>query len=306
MWGRPVSSILVGIRKGIEMSVQVGPCSWPIAAPDPDDSACLPCPALESLGEEQRRDVEDMARALLWAWTGRRYGLCETAVRPCRSTCQDRPATFWGPTAASTLPRVGGWYPALIGGQWFNIGCGVCSGSCSCRDDAATALELPGPVESIDAIWIGGELLPETAYRLADGILYRVDGEAWPACNTQTEDPREPGSAAWEITYQKGYPVPAGGSLAAYRLVCELAKSICGDNDCALPSRVTSVTRQGVSVAILDGFEGLDEGKTGIWEIDAWIASVAYKVTSPPRVYSPDLPAERGTARSIGFGRRMR
>lgn len=285
------------------------PCDWPVAYPsDPDDpdaptADCVTCTALDRLTREQRERVETMAIELLWSWSGRRYGLCKVSVRPCRFECAERPSTFSG--RSGRRGQVAGWTPALIGGQWYNLGCGMCSSGCTCTPDRATSLELPGNVHAIEEIWVDGILLDPESYTLRDGILYRTDGGVWPECNDELSDPREPGSLAWEITYQRGYPVPTGGQVSAYLLACELAKAMCGDNDCALPRRVQSVTRQGVSVAILDSFEDLDEGRTGIWEIDSWLSSVSFQQASPPQVFSPDIApgSMRGLFQGLGRGR---
>lgn len=254
------------------------------------------CEALEDLDEASRERVEEMATELLWGWTGRKYGLIETTVRPCRESARPHPYSFLG-------TRGTGWSPALVGGEWLNLYCGACPGEkCTCADDSAYHLRLPGPVYGIDEIHVDGEVLPSSAYRLAHGVLVRVDGEPWPMCNDDTAPVDEPGTAAWEITYQRGYEVPEGGRIAGYLLACELGKALAQDQECRLPQRVQSVTREGVTMSILDGFEGLDDGKTGIWEIDAWIASVNVPRPSPSRVYSPDVAAQRGTARATAMG----
>jgi hypothetical protein len=91
----------------------------------------------------------------------------------------------------------------------------------------------------------------------------------------------------WSVTYQQGKPVPVGGQIAAGLLACELAKAACGDKSCGLPQRVQSITRQGVTVAVLDAFDDIDTGHTGIWLIDSWVASVT-KRPRRWRVLSPD------------------
>src|SRR3546814_8783259 len=67
----------------------------------------------------------------------------------------------------------------------------------------------------------------------------------------------------------------------------DLAKAACNDKTCGLPRRVQSVTRQGVTVAVLDAFDDIDEGHTGIWLIDSWVASVVRRPRKM-RVLSPD------------------
>jgi hypothetical protein len=64
---------------------------------------------------------------------------------------------------------------------------------------------------------------------------------------------------------------------------------------------VQSITRQGISMAILDPFDFLDNGRTGVYQFDLWLATV--NPTGLPRrsrVFSPDIarpvtPAQQGT-----------
>src|SRR3546814_20601967 len=87
----------------------------------------------------------------------------------------------------------------------------------------------------------------------------------------------------WSVTYVKGYAVPKGGQVAAGMLAVELAQAACNDKTCGLPRRVQSVTRQGVNVAVLDAFDDIDQGPTGIWAIDSGVAYV-FRPTAPTRV----------------------
>lgn len=277
------------------------PCEWPLPEPV-EDSACPPCAALENLTETERERFERMAIELLWAWSGRRFGLCEVAVRPCRAECNRVGSTMFG-DGSPYLPSTG-WRPALLDGQWFNIGCGVCGPHCICAPSARTAIELPGPVAAIESVWIDGAELDESSYSFKNGILYRTDGGSWPTCNDQAGDITDPDSGAWEITYQRGLAVPIGGQIAAYRLACELAKAACGDNTCELPSRVQSVTRQGVSMEITQTtFAEMKDGRTGIWTIDTWVASVTSNIIAMPGVFSPDIERDRGIGTMQGLGR---
>lgn len=279
----------------------MSPCNWPIFYEEGEDCACE---ALTGLSPEQLARTEALAIEMLWSWTSRLFGTCSTTVRPCRAECARRASTYWGDRGP--IERGGtGWVPILVGGEWFNVGCGACGASCSCAPDAARSLELPGPVSEITEIWIDGVILPDTAYTLRDGVLYRTDGGVWPECNDEIQSARVPDSAAWEVVYERGVPVPQGGQIAAGVLVCELAKALCQDDTCQLPQRVQSITRQGVSMAILDSFEDLKDGRTGIWLVDAWVAAMNAPRFSPPQVFSPDIRpgAGRGTQRGLGRGR---
>src|SRR3546814_2307820 len=84
-----------------------------------------------------------MAATYLWNWTGRKYGLCEVNLRPCRQDCWEGQSTFWGGTGSL---RSTPYYPVIIRGAWTNISCGKCGDGCSC--DGTPALRLPGPIDS--------------------------------------------------------------------------------------------------------------------------------------------------------------
>ena len=167
-----------------------------------------------------------------------------------------------------------GWAPvALIDGSWTNLRCGLCGGiTCNCAD-SLKVIELPGPVLEIVAIVIDGVTLSPSAYRVdAQRFLIRQDDETWPQTQDMLKAPGAEGT--WSIEFKRGVAVPNGGQIAAGVLACELAKAAADDADCRLPRRVSSVARQGVVVGLLDAFEGLEDGKTGIWLIDSWVASV--------------------------------
>lgn len=254
------------------------PCSWPV-----DYSACgggLPEP-LASLPASGVAVFEEMAATYLWNWTGRKYGLCEVTIRPCRQECSQGQSTFWGGSGGA---RSTPFYPAIIRGQWVNIVCGQCGDDCGCSD--TPALRLPGPVDSISNITIDGEVLAQSAYRVDNSrLVVRTDGGRWPTCQDMGSPLGQ--EDTWSITYSRGYPVPAGGQVAAGMLAVELAKAACNDKSCGLPRRVQTVTRQGVTVAVLDAFDDIDTGHTGIWLIDSWVASVVRRPRRM-RVYSPD------------------
>lgn len=98
------------------------------------------------------------------------------------------------------------------------------------------------------------------------------DDRCWPTCQRLDLPTTEPGTFA--VTYRRGVSVPHGGQVAAWMLACELAKAWCGSDDCALPKRVQTITRQGVTMALLDDGAGLERGRTGIFLVDSWVASI--------------------------------
>ena len=253
-----------------------GPCDWPVSYAS--------CTDLQEYANEDGRAVdislfEGMATALLWEWTGRRFGPCEVTVRPTRRRCA-RPSTYSGTQRA-------GWQPVQVNGRWFNLTCGSCLSE-ACKCDAPAALILPGPVASVTSVVVDGVPLLPTAYRVDNRrFLVRLDGKGWPTSQDVTAAPGLPGT--WSVTYRRGLEVPDGGQVAAGVLALELAKAACSDRDCALPQRIQTVTRQGVSMTILDEFEDVKEGRTGIWLIDSWVASIRGPERGG-RVYSPDVP----------------
>jgi hypothetical protein len=248
-------------------------CYWPV-----DYTGCSSC---GDLPPEEQAVWEQIATDLLGSWTGNVFGVCTVELRPCQTGCADSNwATYWGrgPRWDPTFPSQGGpgvpFYPVLVGGKWFNVTCG-CVGRCTCEPTGPTVLTLPGPVQTVDEVWVDGALLPASAYRLANKRhLIRVDGEVWPGCQDMLMDPRlDPDT--FLVVYSKGLPVPAGGQMAAGRLACELALAACGSEECQLPDSMTALTRQGISMNFQDMTQGPEQVVTGIRSIDWWVASVS-------------------------------
>jgi hypothetical protein len=156
----------------------------------------------------------------------------------------------------------------------------------SVGDLVITLAEAPGWEARIELPWFLAPGEPATAQVTDPSALPTAD-EDNPAANT------------FQITYQRGVPVPTGGQLAAGLLACEYAKALCNDSSCQLPKRVQSISRQGVTVAaVLDSFDDIDTGHTGIWLIDSWVASVTKSAPRwPSRVYNVDMVRPVGAMR---------
>lgn len=155
------------------------------------------------------------------------------------------------------------------------------------------------PVTGVTSLKIDGVTVSSSLYRVDDSRrLVAVRATAGdtllriPRCQDRTLPTTEVNT--WEIEYTFGAEPPAGGVAAAASLGCQLAlacypaDSECGKK-CRLPKRVTSITRQGVSMAFLDPLSLFDEGKTGLEDVDLWVASVRYgDKHRPAAVYNPN------------------
>lgn len=221
---------------------------------DPDALTLCEQPADQPGQDRLARAVEVATWLVYWA-SGRQYsGVCTDTVRPCsRSAGAQRLSYPWG----GSRP---------IGTM---AGCG-CDGAdllgCACQRHPN--VKLPGgPI--IDAtVDIDGA--PFTAFTVvSDRWLVRSDGGSWPCCQDLGKADGEPGT--WTVTYRYGRAVPAPLLAAAEYLACQLAASWCiGDGcpECKLPERLTSLTYEGATVAALDPFQFLDQGRFGIPQVD--------------------------------------
>lgn len=255
----------------------MGPCEWPVTYATCAEGSAYPAP-LSTLPASGVAMYEDVAKEYLWRWTGQSFGLCEVTLRPCKTDCQEGMSSFFGSGPQRSMGLSGLWTPVLVGGLWYNIGCGRCGDKCGCG--GGSPLILPGPINSVVEVKEDGVVLDASSYYVENNrALVRTDGQRWSDCGL-------------EVTYKIGVPVPVGGQMAAGRLATEFAKAACGDTSCELPRRVQTVARQGVTIAMLDAFDDIDKGHTGIWMVDSWVASVT-KAPVQSRVLSPDIPRSR-------------
>jgi hypothetical protein len=237
-------------------------CSWPV------DRTCLPI-VTDEVGIAQQTAAENLAVQVLWALSGRQFGVCPVTVRPCPQSCG--PYT-WDQTALLAF-----W----DGANWRNTFCG-CGPKCSWLSPYVVHLGVGAalPVQEIIEVVIDGVVLLDTEYRLEGDLLYRI-GAKWPSQNLAAPLD-EPGT--WSITYTRGFPPPEGTA----NLVGLLAKEFltaCAGGKCALPRRVQTVSRQGVTYQMVDPTDIYTTGKTGISEIDLWLSAVNPRaMASPPTV----------------------
>jgi hypothetical protein len=117
-------------------------------------------------------------------------------------------------------------------------------------------------------------------------MLYRVPPDVWPLKDEKWSNAGE--GEAFVVDTEIGTPPDAWALDVAARLVKELYLS-CTGVKCRLPSNVTNVTSQGITVRLRD-----QEINTFIPELGAWVASVnPHNARLPGAVFSPDLAAAR-------------
>lgn len=243
-------------------------CSWPV------DRSCLPTAETE-LDTLQQEAAEALAVQVLWALSGRQFGVCPVMARPCPPPCGTLTLTMSG------VPH-GGWYfPIWDGANWRNVACG-CGPRCSYQSPNVIHLasRVGLPIRGVVEVVIGGEVLPESDYRLEGDLLYRVSGP-WPAQDL-TRPLDEPGT--WSVTYLRGNPPPPGTAKLVGLLAAEFLAA-CSGGKCRLPRRVRSVTRNNVSFDMVDPTDIYRDGKTGLSEIDLWLSAVnPHRLMYPPEV----------------------
>lgn len=253
----------------------VGPCGWTI--PDP-----ICCPEWATLDLAVQSSARDYAALILWAATGRQFGLCEITVRPCgMKRCDDGTVDFFGYDQSG-----GTWVPYVWNGTWYNCSC---AGMCCC--DPRCQIRLMGRVDSVVEVLLGGIAVDPATYRVDDNHwLVRTAGECWPYCaDMDTDD----GDNVLEVTYVRGMAPPPALLRAASTLACEWGKACIG-GECRLSNRVTSVARQGIAIEMADPNTVLEDGLTGLWEVDSVILALnPNRRKERGRIWAPEMNVPR-------------
>lgn len=222
------------------------PCNWPI------DTACLPdVPEDDESAQQTLGYAQDLAVDVLWALSARQFGACAEVYRPCPRPCAD---------------------------SYRRGGCGC---NPTCRREGPGVIRLPGPVARVLYVEFGGVPIDTDTYAVEGDYLYRVGERAWPAQDLTRPLGQE---GTWAVTYERGIDPPPHVARLVGLLTAEFYAA-CTGGKCRLPRRVQSVTRQGVSFQMADPTSILNEGKTGITEIDMWLSAVnPFRAASAPRV----------------------
>lgn len=263
-----------------------GPCDWQI------DTTC--CPDWATFTPTVQANSIAWASQILDALTGRRFSRCAVNYRPCGPRCMTGFGYLAWPVGS---PASGGgglpWMtPYVDAGIWRNCGC---AGGCSCK--ASQEIPFPSSVAQVIEVKIDGLTLDPSSFRIDSyrGVptLVRTDGQPWPQCQDMDADMDEIG--AFVITYRPGDSLPLAGRMAAGELACEFAKA-CMGADCQLPQQLASLSRNGIEVQVADPTALLDQGLTGIANVDLWVKTVnPARRPQRSRIYSGDISGPRFT-----------
>lgn len=259
------------------------PCSGAASGWTPNTSICS---TWGSYAPEVQDYALQFASYILWAATGRQFGLCSVQVRPYRVRAMPAYVTYpasFDPWGGSSGAFAWGLVASGSGTQLVNWA-DSCAGS-------PPEIVLPGPVGTVTSVTVDGVVVDPSAYRLDGDRLVRQDGNSWPIAQDLSKPLGQVNT--WSVTYTRGKPVPAEVNLATGVYACQVAKARAGGT-CVLPNRVTSITRQGVSVQMINLSDVIDKGMTGVSDVDMIIAAVnPYHARARPRVLSLDTQGYR-------------
>lgn len=238
---------------------------------------------VEELGtyasSEYAYDAVKTASYMLWAMSGRKFTGTTTVTE--KYVCPIR-------GYRNSADRRFNYLPSLVNGEVINFANGTdldaVDGFFYNENSTRTRIRLRGRrVIKVHTLRTqNGTVVPPSQYYLVDhSSIQTTTSSTWSTCNI-------------EVTYTYGTPVPFAGKMAAKLLAIELVKMYEGDPECALPQRVTSVSRQGVSYTILDSQDFIEEGRTGIYAIDLFLKSAnPDRAKARAKVFSPDMARGR-------------
>lgn len=228
---------------------------------------------------EYAQEAAQTASYLMWAMSGRKFSGVTTVTE--RYTCVLRRQRIGESTKTTQA--------VLFGGTVYDIP----SGEFDFDEQSSLTVDgispesriklRGGPVTKVISIRNRvGTVLDPSLYYLVDHSTVQISaGAAWTPCNT-------------EVTYQYGAEPPTAGKMAARTLAIEFAKLWSDDETCALPQRITSISRQGVNYTILDQQDFIQESRTGLYAVDLFLKSANPDgARRRSRVFSVDAPKAR-------------
>jgi len=287
----PPSAGSVGATPGAPLPPRPGPCS-----PWIDGSDVQAQPGCSTVPDDLAAETAEVVSELLYKFSGEQFtGVCgPVTIRPV-SRPVDIDTRAFG-TLLSPNGYLSSWgsctaYGMAANGAVAHYGC-----------SRPPSIDLGAyPVTEIVEVTIDGVTIPADEYYLQDYqslVRTRQTAEStpterwgWPTCQIMDLDLGQQGT--FGVTYMYGMAPPFAGLRAAKTLAREIALNAIGSPN-RLPTRVQSVSRQGVSAVVLDIMDFIDKGRTGIWEVDIFVK--AYNpsgATKQSAVWSPDLGRPR-------------
>lgn len=269
----------------------VAPCQPWCSPPNPDASGdddpgvsdavwCCPTPLT---GENMAKAIwsAQVASSVLFRLSGYRFnGVCCAAEYLCVRTMDcGCPGVGCGSDWRSRPVPAG---DALT---WLNLECG-CGESCGCISNGSRIALPYGPVTRVTNVSVNGTDLDPADYVLVDGKWLYFRSLSHQALTQMCFDPFTTPTSGLLVEWEHGQAPPPDGVAAACVLTCELLKS-CNNEPCQLPQRLQSITRQGISMAVLDPLDFLTDGLTGIGSVDLFLAG--YRVPPTQVVFVEDV-----------------
>lgn len=133
---------------------------------------------------------------------------------------------------------------------------------------------------------VTGAILPSALWQVANArFLEPTRTGGWSPCQ------------GVRVTYLHGLEPTRAAKNAALALAGNLALSHQGSSACQLPATVTSVSRQGLSFSILDPQDFLQDGRTGLYQVDLFLKTVnPDKARARAKITLSDGPRGRSIA----------
>lgn len=189
----------------------------------------------------------EMATAIIFKLTGSQYtGIYET--EECFSVCSKDNVVY---------------RPSLVNGKMYNLPI-----SNRCVDNKLYTRGTP--IYSIKNVSVNGNQVDKNLYGILNNIaIVRKDGQ-------QILNPSDKVC----VTYTTGKRIPKPIKRAVRRLADELILWDLDDDSCAIPSNAMSISRQGESFTLMSPEDFVNEGKTGIYDVDQIIKAYAKQKTA--------------------------
>ena len=164
--------------------------------------------------------------------------------------------------------------PVLVQGKMMNLPVS------SSRGNRRELYLRNKPARRIISITVNGKVQNVDDYQLRNfSYIIKKNGQHWTFTSHDEVI----------VEYEYGNKPPKIGEEAAIKLANELILAIENDPNCAIPANVTSVSRQGMSFQMTDPQIFIEQGRTGIREVDLFIAATnPTKARKQSRLFTPN------------------